>query len=88
MANFWKGADLVNILFVLCLFAIRVRSHFLFEGRKLILIERVPGHRFSFTFFDMLAEMSVRLCYRITDNIKISKTQLSTTFPITLRVFV
>ena len=30
--------------------------------------------------------MCVRLCYRMTDNIKISKIQLSTTFPITVTV--
>ena len=50
MAKFWKNADLVNILFMLCLFAILVLSHFGFEGRNLILIELVPGHRFPFTF--------------------------------------
>ena len=41
---FGKGADLVNILFVVYLFAILVLFHFGFEGRNLVLIEPVPGH--------------------------------------------
>ena len=53
MSNFGKDADLVNILFVLCLFAILIQSHFGFEGRNLVLIEPVPGHRFPFTFSSM-----------------------------------
>ena len=32
--------------------------------------------------------MSVQMCYRIKDNIKISKIQLSSTFPRTVTVFV
>ena len=34
MANLRKEADLVNILFVLCLFAILVLSYFDFSGQK------------------------------------------------------
>ena len=41
---FGKDADLVNILFVLYLFAILVLFHFGFEGRNLILIEPVLDH--------------------------------------------
>ena len=51
--TFGKGADLVNILFVLCLLELLVLSHFGFEGSNLILVEPVPGHRFPFTFFRM-----------------------------------
>ena len=32
--------------------------------------------------------MSVQMCYRIKDNIRISKNQLSTTFPMTITLFV
>ena len=47
---FGKGSDLVNILFVLCLFAILVLSHFDFEGRYLVLIEPVPGIAILYLF--------------------------------------
>ena len=50
-STFEKGSDLVEIPFVSCMFAILVLAYFGFEGRNLILIEPVPGHRLTFYFF-------------------------------------
>ena len=38
------------VLFLLCLFVALVVSHFVFEGRNLVLIVSVPGHCLLFTF--------------------------------------
>ena len=48
-----------NLYLSLCIFVLAV-SHFGFEGKTLVLIELVPDHFFSFTFYEFIISVGKR----------------------------